>query len=60
LDEKAMKAKVCVESPELISKESGDRSPLCVLSYSEVKYHKIPIVWWWMFGSFSIATALLA
>jgi hypothetical protein len=44
LDEKAMKAKVCVESPELISKESGDRSPLCVLSYSEVKYHKIPIV----------------
>jgi hypothetical protein len=25
-----------------------------------VKYHKIPIVWWWMFGSFSIATALLA
>lgn len=33
LDEKIIKVKVCVDSPVLNSKESGDRFPLCGLSY---------------------------
>lgn len=42
LDEKIIKVKVCVDSPTLNSKESGDRLLYVILAAVYVKYHKIP------------------